>query len=46
MVEEVNVCREVILGIKAHVRFGRFPKIGPGKIQKENAVGTMYTFPL
>lgn len=46
MVEEVNVCREVISGIKADVKFGRLPKIGPGRIPKKNAVGTMYTFPL
>lgn len=38
MVEEVNVCREVIPGIKTDVRFGRLPKIDPGRIQKENAV--------
>ena len=38
MIEEVNVCREVIPGIKAGVRFGRLPKIGPGRIQKEKAI--------
>lgn len=38
MIEEVNVCTEVILGIKTDVIFGRLPKIGPGRLQKEKAV--------
>lgn len=38
MVEEVNVCSEVIPGIKADIRFGRLPKTGPERIQKEDAV--------
>lgn len=46
MVEEVNICREVISGIKADVRFGKLPKIGPGRIQKENAVRNKVHIPL